>query len=100
MTENGMNLDFLEKDRNLCERSNKIILVKNISFKTTESELKDTFSHFGVLEKVLLSPNKAIAIVEFQDPAFAENAFKQLSYKPLNHSPLYLEWAPIGMIEQ
>ena len=41
MTENNLNLNFLEKDRSLCERSKKILIVKNLNYKTQESELKE-----------------------------------------------------------
>ena len=47
----------------------------------------------------MLSPNKAIGIVEFFDKENADNAFKNLSYHIIKHNPLYLEWAPLDMIE-
>lgn len=70
-----MNLDFLDSDRQECKRSDTIILVKNIPFQISEEKLKDTFGHFGQIDKVLVSPNKSICIVEFISPDDAKNAF-------------------------
>lgn len=47
----------------------------------------------------MLSPNKAIGIVEFFNSDDAENAFKNLSYHIIKHNPMYLEWAPFDLIE-
>lgn len=40
MKQEGFNLDFLETDRNLCERSRNIILVKNLNYNTQPSDLR------------------------------------------------------------
>lgn len=37
----------MERDRVSCERSDTVILVKNLSHKVTEDILRETFSHFG-----------------------------------------------------
>ena len=100
MKTQGLNLDFLDRERVSCERSDEILLVKNLSYKVTEELLRDTFSHFGSLERVLLAPNRAIGIVQYSDKQHAQNAFQNLSYHPLKHSPLYLEWAPIDLVEE
>jgi RNA recognition motif-containing protein len=49
MNENGINLDFLDKDRNLCERSKKTVLIKNLNYRTQESELRELLSFYGIL---------------------------------------------------
>jgi hypothetical protein len=40
MISEGMNLDFMETDRNLCERSKDTILVKNLHHNTQPNDLK------------------------------------------------------------
>ena len=66
MTEQNLDLSFLEKDRSLCERSKKIVIIKNLNFKTQESQLKELLEFYGMVEKFMMAPNRAIAIVEFQ----------------------------------
>lgn len=63
MISQGLNVEFLKLDRNLCERSQKVLLVKNLNYKTTQNDLKELFEFYGIVNKVLLAPNKAIAIV-------------------------------------
>ena len=55
----------MEKDRSVCERSTKILLVKNLNHRVKEKDLRELFEFYGVVCKILLAPNKAIAIVEF-----------------------------------
>lgn len=94
-----MSLDFVDTDRKSCKRSDTIILVKNIHYSVNDDKLKDIFSHYGVVDRVLLSPNRSLGIVEFISSDDAKNAFKNLSYHIIKHSPLYLEWAPFDLIE-
>lgn len=75
------------------------MLVKNLPFSITEEKVRDTFKHYGQVDKVLLAPNKSICIVEFINKDDAENAFKNLSYHIIKHNPIYLEWAPFDMLE-
>lgn len=74
MKKEKINTDFLEIDRNLCERSEKIILAKNLNYRVQESELKELFEFYGIVEKILLAPNRSIAIVEYQNKDYAHNA--------------------------
>ncbi|KAJ2765359.1 Multiple RNA-binding domain-containing protein 1, partial [Coemansia linderi] len=46
------------------ERSDTVILVKNIPFSVDEDELRSLFGKFGSLGRVLLPPSRTIAIVE------------------------------------
>jgi multiple RNA-binding domain-containing protein 1 len=98
MRAEGLNLEFLDTDRNLCERSHNIILVKNLNYNTQPNDLKELFNFYGIVDRLLLCPNKTIAIVEFQSEEFAKNAFEKLSYYKFKSQPLYLEWAPINLI--
>ncbi|KRX11111.1 hypothetical protein PPERSA_05220 [Pseudocohnilembus persalinus] len=95
----GLNLEFLDSERKKCQRSDRIILVKNLPYKITEEKLRDVFSHYGKVERVLLSPNRSIGIVEYDNEKHAKNAFQNLSYHIINHNPLYLEWAPENLMD-
>lgn len=95
-----MNIDALKGEKKTCKRSDVTILVKNIPYTTTETDLEELFGHYGVVYKVILPPNKAIAIVEFANPEYAQNAFKALSYYKFKREPLYLEWAPSGLVQE
>jgi len=42
-----------------------MIFVKNIPFVANEQNLTELFGNYGTLVRVLVCPNKSIAIVEF-----------------------------------
>ena len=63
--EQGLNLEFMVTDRNLCERSKVVLLVKNLHHNTEPESLKELFEFYGVVRRLMLCPNKAIAVVEF-----------------------------------
>lgn len=103
---NGIDLSFLKADRAECERfsdnrlfmlrSKTTILVKNLQYTVEAGELHELFEHYGKVRRILVSPNKSIGIVSFDNEQFAQNAFEHLSYYKLQGSILYLEWAPIS----
>jgi multiple RNA-binding domain-containing protein 1 len=62
-------------------------------------KLKEIFSYYGHVVKVMLPETKAIGLVEFESKKHALNAFKNLSYFIHKNEPLYLEWAPLGLLE-
>ncbi|KAI8320596.1 RNA-binding domain-containing protein [Martensiomyces pterosporus] len=79
------------------ERSDTVILVKNIPFSVDEEELRSLFGKYGSLGRVLVPPTRTIAIVEFLEPSEARAAFRHLAYKRLKDAPIYLERAPAEM---
>ncbi|CEG66678.1 hypothetical protein RMATCC62417_03215 [Rhizopus microsporus] len=81
------------------ERSETIILVKNIPYGTTEDEMRELFGKYGELGRVLMPPAKTIAVVEFLEPSEARNAFKALAYRRFKDSLIYLEKAPSGLFK-
>ncbi|KAG2239680.1 hypothetical protein Bca52824_091519 [Brassica carinata] len=98
----GVNVASLEEfaagkgdDKN---RSKHILLVKNLSFASTEKELVQMFGKFGI-EKIILPPTKTMALVVFLEPADARSAIKKMAYKRYKDAPLYLEWAPADILE-
>eukprot|EP00002_Diphylleia_rotans_P037967 TRINITY_DN8561_c0_g1_i1.p1 TRINITY_DN8561_c0_g1~~TRINITY_DN8561_c0_g1_i1.p1 ORF type:complete len:683 (+),score=195.43 TRINITY_DN8561_c0_g1_i1:100-2148(+) len=82
------------------ERSNSVILVKNIPFTTEESELRIIFEKFGNIGRLVLPPTKTLAIVEFLQPNDAKVAFRSLAYTKFKEAPLYLEWAPLSVFNK
>ncbi|ORZ02049.1 hypothetical protein BCR41DRAFT_313562, partial [Lobosporangium transversale] len=93
LQEEGINVDAFGKK----ERSDTVILVKNIPYNTTEQELQDLFGTHGDLGRVLMPPAKTIAIVEFLQPSEARSAFSHLAYRRFKDTILYLEKAPVGV---
>lgn len=68
MKEHGIDIDQLTKtDRSSCKRSRTMMLVKNIPYTTKESELREIFERYGVLNKLMISPFNTLAIVEYQN---------------------------------
>lgn len=82
------------------KRSNHVILVKNLPYGSSESELADMFGKFGSLDKIILPPTKTLGLVVFLEPAEARAAFRGLAYKRYKDAPLYLEWAPADVLSQ
>ncbi|KAF9189270.1 hypothetical protein BGZ51_009717 [Haplosporangium sp. Z 767] len=93
LEEEGINVDAFGKK----ERSDTVILVKNIPYNTSEQELHDLFGTHGDLGRVLMPPAKTIAIVEFLQPSEARSAFSHLAYRRFKDTILYLEKAPVGV---
>ncbi|CAO3674246.1 unnamed protein product [Rhizopus stolonifer] len=81
------------------ERSDTIILVKNIPFGTTEDDMRELFGKYGEMGRVLMPPARTIAVVEFFEPSEARNAFKSLAYRRYKDSLIYLEKAPSGLFK-
>lgn len=91
----GIVLDHFGKK----ERSETIILVKNIPYGTTEDDMRELFGKYGELGRVLVPPAKTIAVVEFLEPSESRNAFKSLAYRRYKDSLIYLEKAPSGLFK-
>lgn len=100
----GVNVDALEALANNkidgLKRSNHVLLVKNLPYGSTETELGKLFGKFGSLDKIILPPTKTLALVVFLEPAEARAAFRGLAYKRYKDAPLYLEWAPSNILSQ
>jgi len=57
------------------------------------------FTRYGVVSAFLVPKSKTLALVEFEVPTEARLAHKSLAYRRYKNSPLFLEWAPLGVIE-
>ncbi|KAL8832773.1 MAG: hypothetical protein Q9191_000043 [Dirinaria sp. TL-2023a] len=87
---NGVNLDAFGNS----DRGDTGILVKNFSYQTKASELRELFESYGPLSGLLVPPSGTIAIVEFKDRNHARSAFAGLAYRKVKNSILFLEKAP------
>lgn len=65
----GVNVEALEELANNkidgLKRSNHVLLVKNLPYGSTETELAKMFGKFGSLDKIILPPTKTLALVFF-----------------------------------
>ncbi|KAI7807500.1 probable RNA-binding protein 19 [Triplophysa rosa] len=95
LLENGVSLDSFSQASG--QRSNSVILVKNLPSGVQPEDLEALFSPHGSLGRVLLPPSGLTAIVEFLEPTEAKRAFMKLAYTKFQHVPLYLEWAPVAV---
>ena len=96
LTSQGIRLELFERK---SKRSKTVILVKNLPFGTSQAELHKLFFPFGSLNRVVLPPAGISALVEFLEPLHAKAAFRKLAYTKFKHLPLYLEWAPLGVMD-
>ncbi|KAL3715150.1 hypothetical protein ACJRO7_006962 [Eucalyptus globulus] len=76
------------------ERSNHVLLVKNLPYGCSEAELTKMFKKFGSLDKIILPPTRTMALVVFLEPSEADAAHNGLAYRLYKDAPLYLERAP------
>ncbi|XP_071715693.1 multiple RNA-binding domain-containing protein 1 [Rutidosis leptorrhynchoides] len=96
LTNAGVNVTSLEniaKSKGL-KRSNHVILVKNLPYGSTETELASMFGKFGNIDKIILPSTKTLGLVVFLEPSQARAAFTHLAYRRYKDTLLYLEWAP------
>ncbi|KMS99233.1 hypothetical protein BVRB_2g046710 [Beta vulgaris subsp. vulgaris] len=104
LTNAGVNVSSLEElgsgKTEGVKRSNHVLLVKNLPFSSTESELSKMFGKFGSIDKIILPPTRTLALVIFLEPAEARAACRGLAYKRYKDAPLYLEWAPSNILHQ
>ncbi|XP_074269946.1 multiple RNA-binding domain-containing protein 1-like isoform X2 [Silene latifolia] len=104
LTNAGVNVTSLEEfasgKTEALERSNHVLLVKNLPYSSTESDLSKMFARFGSVDKIIFPPTRTLALVIFLVPAEARAAFRGLAGKRYKDVPLYLEWAPSNILSQ
>lgn len=82
------------------QRSDTVILVKNIPYGTSADTLRTMFASHGELRRVLVPPAGTLAVVEYEHAIDAKNAFRALAYRRLGDSIMYLEKAPLGVFAE
>eukprot|EP00347_Sterkiella_histriomuscorum_P002356 403368470 len=79
-------------------QSNKL-LVKNLAFEATDSDIKELFKTYGALKKCRLpkkinsKSHRGFGFVEFVSSEEAKNAFKMLQHTHLYGRKIIIEWA-------
>ncbi len=94
----GVNLEVFEQTK--PKRSKCVILVKNLPSGCLAGEISKLFEGFGQLVQVIMPPAGISALVEFAEANHAKQAFSKLAYTSFKHLPLYLEWAPVDVIDK
>lgn len=89
-TDNGVDLAAFKQKA----RGDTAVLVKNFSFDTKATDLKNLFETYGPVSRLLMPPSGTIAIVEFNHADDARSAFAGLAYRKVKDSILFLEKAP------
>ncbi|TFY67177.1 hypothetical protein EVJ58_g1792 [Rhodofomes roseus] len=98
LEQHGVVLESLASTRS--QRSDSVILVKNIPYGTSAETLRTMFSSHGELRRVLVPPAGTLAVVEYEHATDAKTAFRALAYRRLGNSIMYLEKAPLGMFAE
>lgn len=80
------------------DRDDRIILVKNFPFGTTQPEIAEMFAEYGDLYKVMMPPAGTIAVVIFKHIPDARAAFAKLAFRRFKTSILYLEKGPKNLL--
>ena len=92
-------LESQESSVRASQRSGTTMLVKNLPKDAESKDLEPLFAHFGAISAFLLPPSRTVALVDFVESTEARAAFRGLAYRRYRHTPLYLEWAPLGVID-
>lgn len=98
----GVNLDALESANSSSKgvkRSATTLLVKNLPPDSQVAELESMFSKFGGLAAFIVPPSKTLLVVDYTEPTEARAALKGLAYRRYKNSPLYIEYAPLGVLQ-
>ncbi|MBU3914325.1 RNA-binding protein [bacterium] len=67
---------------------NQKLFVGNLNFETTEEDVKNLFSTFGVVKSIRLSQKKGTAFVEMSTPEEAANIIAKLDKSDFKGRPL------------
>jgi len=100
LEDEGVSLDSFEDLADVRKgRSKTILLIKNLPYSTEESDLRDLFSKYGTIGKIVLPPTKAIAFIEYLEPQEARKGFQALAYTKFQNAPLFLEYVQIAVFK-
>ena len=99
LEQNGVLLSALSSSEGntRLKRSDSTILVKNIPYGTSASDIRALFEPHGELVRVLVPPAGTMAVVEFKNEDDGRKAFRAVAYRRIGDSIVYLEKGPVGM---
>lgn len=97
--DNGVNLEAFGKNPKYKQKDDKVILIKNFPYGTTQEEITKMFGEFGELRRVLMPPAGTIAIVEFVQAPIARAAYSSMAYRRFRNTVLFLEKAPKDLLD-
>ncbi|PAA75703.1 hypothetical protein BOX15_Mlig023874g3, partial [Macrostomum lignano] len=103
LEENGVNLDsFGQRRPGSDERSDRVFLVKNLPVSAgTRDQLEKIYAAFPGFEKLVLPPTHGVTgLVAYATPQEARTAYRRTAFTRFVDRPLYLEWAPVGCLDQ
>ena len=93
LEDNGVSVDAFTDPT--VERSDTVLLVKNLPADTKASDIVELFGKWGELGRVVLPPSGTTCIVEFLTATEAKKARRNMDFKKFGHNPLYVEKAPV-----
>ncbi|KAI0668958.1 hypothetical protein C8Q78DRAFT_978775 [Trametes maxima] len=98
LEQHGVDLSVLDSSgSSRPQRSDRILLVKNIPYGTSATDVRALFEPHGELRRVLVPPAGTLAVVEFVHSDEGRKAFRAVAYRRLGNSVVYLEKGPEGM---
>eukprot|EP01060_Flectonema_neradi_P034377 TRINITY_DN6018_c0_g1_i1.p1 TRINITY_DN6018_c0_g1~~TRINITY_DN6018_c0_g1_i1.p1 ORF type:complete len:812 (+),score=171.06 TRINITY_DN6018_c0_g1_i1:83-2437(+) len=98
-SQEGLDIQALTDSSRVKARSDRVILVKNLPKNTKIHDITSLFDAFGAVERVVAPPETTIALVSYITAQEAKVAFRKLAFRPFNKVPLFLEWAPVGALQ-
>uniref|UniRef100_A0A1I8GWV3 RNA-binding protein 19 n=1 Tax=Macrostomum lignano TaxID=282301 RepID=A0A1I8GWV3_9PLAT len=98
LEENGVNLDsFGQRRPGSDERSDRVFL----SVLGLEISWRRSTPRFPGFEKLVLPPTHGVTgLVAYATPQEARTAYRRTAFTRFVDRPLYLEWAPVGCLDQ
>lgn len=100
--EQGVDVAALEKgvrEPASVQRSQRVLLLKNVPHDANQLELNQLFAAHGSIERFVMPPSKTMALVAFHSSKDAQKAFQRLAYKRYKRVPIYLEFAPENCVK-
>ncbi|MEN2496688.1 MAG: putative RNA-binding protein 19 [Marteilia pararefringens] len=81
---------------NSSQRSDTIILIKNLPISYDYKDIKDTFYLTDdSIKRLVKAPSSSTCVVEFRDNRKSQFFMKKFAYYKIKSNVIYLEWAPI-----
>ncbi|KAJ3899455.1 hypothetical protein F5879DRAFT_926231, partial [Lentinula edodes] len=86
---NGVGLASFSSSR--TARADTTILVKNIPYGMSDTQIRELFEPHGTVSRVLVPPAGTIVVVQFEKPDEVSRGFRVVAYRRLSNSVIHLE---------